>query len=156
MFFLWTITLPQHTEPDAYWPTSTCVHKPVSSIYTSYFLISSPSLSSPSFPSLLVSSFIPLPPSPSTRSVIGQSCWPLASYWPGRLLSNVLPDQSRLWNSPESWIIQQKRIQNYVLNTFQHRHTARSVKRQVDLDWPASFRTRTRPGKWGSGFSTSC
>lgn len=105
---------------------------------------------------------LPLQPSLSLASYTG--LWP--SCWPGRLFSNVLPDQSRLWNSSKLWIMKRKLIQNYVLNTFQHRHTGKVCKQagwltnfsEVTNFWKwidQHFSGPERPGKWGSGFSTS-
>lgn len=80
---------------------------------------------------------LPLDPAPSLVSHAG--LW--SSYWPGRLFSNVLPDQSRLWNSPESWIIIQKLIQNYVWIHSSTGTQARSVNKQVDSLVSPKWRT---------------
>lgn len=105
-----------------------------------------------------------LPFNPTLSLVSHAGLW--SSYWPGRLFSNVLPDQSRLWNSPESWIIIQKLIQNYVWIHSSTGTQARSVNKQVDSPvfqkWRTSeqwtdrhFSGPERRGKWSSGFSTS-
>lgn len=119
MFFLWTITLYHSTLSPM--PTNRPVPVSINPSYTPSILFSFPSiLNFPEFHLLLLPdlflhfislsildflSLFPFPPflfllslDPALPLFSHAGLWP--SYWPGRLFSNVLPDQSRLWILP--------------------------------------------------------
>lgn len=158
MFFLWTITLYHSTlslmPTDRPEPVSINPSPPTIFSFPSILRLSPPTLFFPFclllclllsvlprfFFTPLSILLLPLNPAPSLVSHAG--LWP--SYWPGRLFSNVLPDQSRLWNSPESSNRNESRIKFLIHSSTGTQAT--SVQKQVDsflFQEVKSFRNRT-------------